>query len=212
MGDLDAIAVAWLTAGRWRTIQTGYADLVVAGIAEPSRGGLRRTGVAPRDGHPVRRALYGALSATRFPKEAAAQWAVDRALGGLKVELRRAGLLRPGWRRVLLPSLYLLVPSWLLVRMGAGHVRPALALVVLGAVLALVCLPRRTMRAEVLLARMRRERSADEHVAMAVAWDGGRALRERLPEVAETSGLLASSKGGRHHDSASLSFTHGSDL
>jgi uncharacterized protein (TIGR04222 family) len=99
---LTAIGIGHLCGGGWGTVRTGLAMLYARGSVVAGRAGaVRRAGSVPRDAEPLERALFASLYGDMSPREVASTPRVREAVGDVRRDLIRRGLVRPQRRRVL---------------------------------------------------------------------------------------------------------------
>lgn len=220
VGELRSTEVALLRGGYWAAAQTALAMLAARGllVAGPP-GRIRHTGVAPTSDHVLERALFSDLYGTMGPKELANQPHVRQVLQEIQSRLRRAGLLRPWWVRILLPVVLIVGTPGVLAQMAAlGVLGPRLGilLVLVSVVLALSFMPRRTWSGAQAIRTLREQHkhlaniindgtaaghgTDPEMVGLGVALFGRSALLAFLPRVAADAGLLDGGKWTRRLD------------
>ncbi|HEX5596697.1 MAG TPA: TIGR04222 domain-containing membrane protein [Micromonosporaceae bacterium] len=217
-GELSGTEVACLSGGGWAAVRAGLAMLYARGVLVSGRTGqLSRTGAAVQRGSdPLERALYGALYGSMAPRELARHPRVHRALGEVRRSLSKRGLLRPLWRRVLVPATLVIVMPLLIARLAALQVISIpvglVATVVLVGV-AVWFLPRRTVGGARLLRTLRlryaelaeRPATAPAEVGLAVGLFGASALVAAMPQFARDAGLLDGGRRSHYLGDASLS-------
>ncbi|MEN3609270.1 TIGR04222 domain-containing membrane protein [Plantactinospora sp. ZYX-F-223] len=118
--DLSTTDLGYLTGGAWGAVRTALVMLHGRGSVTAARpGGLSRTGSMPAYAEPLERALFGALYGSTSPREVANQRRVRQALAEQREGLIGLGLLRPAWRRFLLPAMLVLVLPMVVARLVA---------------------------------------------------------------------------------------------
>ncbi|MFF4013193.1 TIGR04222 domain-containing membrane protein [Streptomyces sp. NPDC001717] len=201
---LSPVQTGLLRGGRRGAAQTGLVELYLAGSVKAGWQRTVRPGGAwlPRGCSEVARAQYHVLYGPLHPRRLEGIERVQRALQGVESELERARLVvsrRRVWivRGLLLP-LFAAAP---LGAAGGGQTAVWLILDLLADAGAFVLWvwPRRTLRGQALLTRLRRDqaeaRQATEHqpdaLLLSVALFGAPALRAQLPRFTQESGLLS---------------------
>ncbi|GIG90783.1 hypothetical protein Pen02_57190 [Plantactinospora endophytica] len=147
--DLSTTDLGYLNGGAWGAVRAGLVLLHGRGRVTADRaGGIARTGSMPADGEPLERALFGALYGSMAPREVAGKRRVRQALAEQRESLIGLGLLRPAWRRFLLPAMLVLVLPMMVARLVAADllgVGVGLLVVLAFVGLAGWFLPRRTL-------------------------------------------------------------------
>ncbi|AVT31354.1 MULTISPECIES: TIGR04222 domain-containing membrane protein [unclassified Plantactinospora] len=158
--DLSTTDLGYLNGGAWGAVRAGLVTLHGRGGVTAARpGGLSRTGGLPAYAEPLERALFGALYGTMSPREVASRRRVRQALAEQREGLIGLGLLRPAWRRLLLPATLVLVLPLLVARLVAADllgVGVGLLVVLAFVGMAGWFLPRRTLSGERTLRDARR--------------------------------------------------------
>ena len=202
--------VGWLRGGNWAATQTALAMLHRRGAVREGRSGaVERVACALHDTESLERALYGVLYGATGPRELMNKPRVRAALQDVRRKVSAAGLVRPGWRRLAIPLLLIMLPAGALARLVALNIVAAWTGVPV--VVSLSCLGcafafRRTIAGARTL-RALRARYAElgrplvaasaltpYEVGMAVALFGNTALEAVLAKAAHSTGLL---DGGR---------------
>ncbi|MGN9909822.1 TIGR04222 domain-containing membrane protein [Phytohabitans sp. LJ34] len=211
--DMLVTEIACLVGGRWATIRAGLVMLLRRGLLNTNRRGrVERVGSSPRDGEPLEKALFAGLLGWSGAREVGEKPRVRAVLRDTRRALERRGLLRPAWKRLVVPFALAVVPGVVVARLvSLGAVPPAggVFAVVACAAAAIWFLPRRTVAGARALRRLRDEYAADvaalesgaadvaewspRRVGAIVALYGDAALLAIMPE-ARGAGLL---HGGR---------------
>ncbi|MEQ4301671.1 TIGR04222 domain-containing membrane protein [Plantactinospora sp. B6F1] len=109
-GDLSTTDLGYLNGGSWGAVRAALVMLHGRGSVSAARpGALSRTGSMPAYAEPLERALFAALYGSMSPCEVASQRRVRQALAEQREGLIGLGLLRPAWRRLLVPATLVLV-------------------------------------------------------------------------------------------------------
>jgi uncharacterized protein (TIGR04222 family) len=211
---LTATGIGHLRGGRWGAVRAGLAMLhareaVVAG----REGTVRRAGSRPRDAEPLEQVLFAALYGNMGPRELADRPRVRAAVGDVRRDLIRRGLVRPQRRRVLVPLALVVLPPYLLARLiDVIGVHVGLATTV--ALVAVACwfLPRRTLAGARALRHLRalhpepvgQDSAAPSRVGPAVALYGTPALLATMPRFAREGGLLDGGRWSVFHGDGAL--------
>ncbi|BCB91156.1 hypothetical protein Psuf_084690 [Phytohabitans suffuscus] len=221
LDGLTAIGIAHLRDGGWGAVRTALAMLHLRGAVVAHRAGMvRRAGSVPRDAEPLERALFASLYGGMGPRELANRPRVREAVGDVRRDLVRRGLVRPQRRRVLVPLALVVVPPWLLARL-IDVVSVRVGLLTSVALVAVACwfLPRRTLAGARALRHLRArhpEPTPDgvptpAGIGPAVALYGTAALAATMPLFAREAGLLGGGvwsrflgDGGLHSSSTHL--------
>ncbi|WP_345074345.1 TIGR04222 domain-containing membrane protein [Phytohabitans flavus] len=201
MGELDGlgvIGIAHLRGGGWGAVRTGLAMLYVRGAVSARDGTVRRSGRVPRGAEPLELALFGALEGELRPRQLADRQWVREAIGDVRRDLIRRGLVRPQRRRVLLPLALVVVPPWLLGRL-IEVVSVHIGLLTSVVLVAVACwfLPRRTLAGARALRQLQArypaptdsDRVTPDGIGPAVALYGPAALVATMPRFAREAGL-----------------------
>lgn len=153
--------IAYLAGGPWRATQAGVAMLHARGVVVADRPRqVRRTGSVPADAGTVERMLFATLYEWMAPRELANKPRVRRAMAEVRKELVRSGLVRPGWRRLVMPIVLIAAPPILMARwldLDAGAVPIALIGCVAAAAVSVSHVLRPTFAGMRLLHRLRRQ-------------------------------------------------------
>ncbi|MFY1673518.1 TIGR04222 domain-containing membrane protein [Plantactinospora sp. WMMB334] len=159
--DLSATDLGYLSGGSWGAVRTGLVLLHGrGGVVVDRPGGLHRAGPVPVRAEPLERALFGALYGSMAPREVANQRRVRQTLAAQRESLIGLGLLRPAWRRFLLPAVLVLALPMVIARLVAADllgVQVGLVVVLAFVGIAGWFLPRRTLAGDRLLRAARRE-------------------------------------------------------
>ncbi|MFD5769653.1 TIGR04222 domain-containing membrane protein [Streptomyces sp. NPDC127049] len=201
-------ALALLRGGRRAAVTVALVALHQQGaVAAGRKRTVRANGGPGRTRDPVRLGVHRSLRNALGLRALALRPEVRRAVGGLRAELGRAGLLRPPGRhrsaRLLLAAAPVTLAAGLLAAAGTGDgpgLLPVLApgVPLLLAALALLRLPPSTRTARRLLAELRERHPLPEHrhevtdgrlVLLYVALHGDPALALFLPRFSRDGGL-----------------------
>jgi uncharacterized protein (TIGR04222 family) len=204
LDGLTATGIGHLRGGGRAAVCTGLAMLHAREAVVAGRdGSVRRTGSLPRDAEPLERALFTALYGDMSPRELAHQPRVRAAIGDVRRDLIRRGLVRPQRRRVLVPLALAVVPPWLLARL-IDVIGVPVGLATTVALVAVACwfLPRRTLIGQRALSHLRARHpeptgpaaTAPARLGPVVALYGTPVLRATMPRFARESGLLDGGK------------------
>ncbi|GAB3964459.1 hypothetical protein GCM10027615_07180 [Plantactinospora veratri] len=201
--DLSTTDLGYLNGGAWGAVRAGLVTLHGRGGVTAARPGrLSRTGGLPAYAEPLERALFAALYGTMSPREVAGRRRVRQALAEQREGLIGLGLLRPAWRRLLLPATLLLVLPMLVARLVAADllgVGVGLLVVLAFVGMAGWFLPRRTLSGERTLRDARRRHPlpvgpdsgpAGLDPGLAVALYGSAGVLPAVREFVRDSGLL----------------------
>lgn len=203
LDGLTATGIGHLRGGGWGAVRTGLAMLHAREAVVAGRDGTVRRRAVPRDAEPLERALFAALYSDTGPRELASRSRVREAVGEVRRDLIRRGLVRPQRRRVLVPLVLVVVPPWLLGRL-IDVVGAPVGLATTVALAAVACwfLPRRTLAGARALRHLRAQypeptgpaAATPGALGPAVALYGTPVLVATMPRFARESGLL---DGGR---------------
>jgi uncharacterized protein (TIGR04222 family) len=210
---LTATGIGHLHGGRWGAVRTGLAMLHAREAVVAGREGMvERAGPRPPDAEPLEHALFAALYGDMGPRELAERPRVREAIDDLRRDLVRRGLVRPQWRRVLVPLALAVLPPFVLARLidviGAP-IGLAASVVLVGA--ACWFLPRRTVAGARALRQLRALHPEPAgpggtlaKLGPAVALYGADALLATMPVFARDSGLLDGGRWSVIHSDSSL--------
>ncbi|WP_275414792.1 TIGR04222 domain-containing membrane protein [Plantactinospora mayteni] len=119
--DLSTTDFGYLDGGAWGAVRAGLVMLHGRGsVTATPPGRVSRTGSMPAYAEPLERAIFGALYGSMSPREVANQRRVRQALAEQREGLIGLGLLRPAWRRSLLPATLVLVLPMVVARLVAA--------------------------------------------------------------------------------------------
>lgn len=207
-GEATPVEVGWMRSGNWRATQAALAMLYARGALRPggTAGTVERASASLAGADPLEYALYGVLYGSVGPRELMNKPRSRSALSALRRQMSAAGLVRPRWRRVVLPGALVSAQVALLTGLGTVPIWIVVPLLLVLSSLIGMLASRRTIAGSRMLRVLRirhaalseAERDARHltpvEVGMAVALFGDAALRAILPGAVLAAGLL---DGGR---------------
>jgi len=203
-GEATPIEVGWMRGGNWRATQAALVMLYARRALRPggTAGTVERASASLTGAHPLECALYGVLYGSVGPRELMNKPRSRSALSALRRQLSAAGLVRPRWRRVVIPGALVCAQVALLTELGTVPVWTVVPLVLALSGLIGLLASRRTIAGSRMLRVLRIRHAAlsktrrDVHhltpveAGMAVALFGDAALRAILPGSVLAAGLL----------------------